>query len=238
MDRSSRRQLLKIENRISALREQQKLETRKLHEELRPIARLHATAVAAIVLSGQPKIEEPLIRAWVRTLECYGIDSSHSALLDARALDAAKLIYPKIMRGTNEVEKFTDVFRRAPSWLLLFAGVGLDALLLKFDLPTFTEDAQWGGEGLRDAKRWPLLPLGVMGAGHPVGKSSSKKSEADSSLDDWTYFLEIKQKREDDLSRKDWRKLTEMTALIQKEMEQLQKDFATDRLKSDPGTGD
>jgi len=50
--------------------------------------------------------------------------------------------------------------------------------------------------------------------------------------------LEIKQKREDDLSRKDWRKLTEMTGLIQKEMEQLQKDFATDRLKSDPGTGD
>ena len=33
----------------------------------------HATAVAALVLYGEPKIDEPLRRAWVRTLHHYGI---------------------------------------------------------------------------------------------------------------------------------------------------------------------
>jgi hypothetical protein len=38
------------------------------------LARLHATAVAAIVLSGEPKIHEPLIRAWARTLAHYKLE--------------------------------------------------------------------------------------------------------------------------------------------------------------------
>lgn len=35
--------------------------------------RLHATAVAAILLAGQPKIDEPLYRAWTRALRHYEI---------------------------------------------------------------------------------------------------------------------------------------------------------------------
>jgi predicted HD phosphohydrolase len=41
---------------------------------IRRYARLHATAVAAIIISGDPKIDEPLVRAWERTLAHYRLE--------------------------------------------------------------------------------------------------------------------------------------------------------------------
>jgi hypothetical protein len=43
-------------------------------EKLPYQARRHATAVAAIILSGQPKIDKPLNKAWNRALRHYGIN--------------------------------------------------------------------------------------------------------------------------------------------------------------------
>jgi hypothetical protein len=63
-DRKSRLRLSKLEKLAStALKEREERENKAV-KELPLHARRHATAVAAIVLSGQPKIEEPLIMAW------------------------------------------------------------------------------------------------------------------------------------------------------------------------------
>ena len=50
---------------------------------MRQDLRLHTTAVAAIVMSGEPKIDEPLVRAWERTLAHHRIDAAEGSTLDA-----------------------------------------------------------------------------------------------------------------------------------------------------------
>jgi hypothetical protein len=67
-----------------------------------------------------------------------------------------------------EAHRFTEIFRAAPSWLLKFTSMSLDARVLGFELPDLTAAPQWGSAGLQDARRWPLLPLGTIAAGDPV----------------------------------------------------------------------
>src|SRR5436190_16865008 len=75
----------------------------------------HATAVAAIVLSAQPRVDEPLNRAWTRALQHYGIPSNY----DQTA--AAARLYRKIIgKGEADQARFTEIFRTAPVWLLQF----------------------------------------------------------------------------------------------------------------------
>lgn len=72
-------------------------------DRIREFVRLHTIAVAAIVISGEPKIDEPLIRAWERTLAHYRIDVEDSTLNDwvgdgtPHELGAAGKMYPAIV---------------------------------------------------------------------------------------------------------------------------------------------
>ena len=68
---SRRAKISRIEELIaSKLKAQQ--ERRKQWAKALPIhAQRHATAVAAIALAGEPKIDEPLNRAWARSLRHY-----------------------------------------------------------------------------------------------------------------------------------------------------------------------
>jgi hypothetical protein len=70
---SRRAKISRIEELIASKRKAQQ-ERRKQWAKALPIhAQRHATAVAAIVLAGEPKIDEPLIRAWARSLRHYEI---------------------------------------------------------------------------------------------------------------------------------------------------------------------
>jgi hypothetical protein len=61
---SRRARISRIEELIASKLDARQ-ERRKQWEKALPIhARRHATAVAAIVLAGEPKIDEPLIRPW------------------------------------------------------------------------------------------------------------------------------------------------------------------------------
>jgi hypothetical protein len=82
MDRSLSRRIRNVEKLLSKAEDFVSLELKKREEfqsqmiehlRMRPNARLHAAAVAAIVISSEPKIDEPLRRAWVRTLRHHGI---------------------------------------------------------------------------------------------------------------------------------------------------------------------
>jgi hypothetical protein len=191
MDRSSLQRILKLDRLLNKAEEIIKIALKKredhvaeLLELFRPQARFHAVAVAAIVIAGEPKIDEPLVRAWGRTLRHYGItitneygreyeyEDGHEHEHEFRYEYERELrtaydkLYAAIIKGDNETEKFTEIFRSAPIWLLQFTLMGLDAQALKFDLPEMPSE-EWE-EKLKYAQRWPLLPLGTMAGGEPV----------------------------------------------------------------------
>jgi hypothetical protein len=73
MDRSLRHRTRRAEEVLSVAKKKREEIHNKFVKDCVSDAWLHATAVAAIVLSGQPKIDEPLIRAWTRALQHYGV---------------------------------------------------------------------------------------------------------------------------------------------------------------------
>ena len=76
MERRFRQRIREIEKQINEGKRKRKEEWIEIQAYWRPRARFHAAAVAAIVLQGEPKIDEPLERAWLRALERYGIHVS------------------------------------------------------------------------------------------------------------------------------------------------------------------
>jgi len=200
MDRSLQQRILKVEKLLSKAEDSVSLALKKRaqwHAECadmcRPKALPHATAVAAIVLYGKPKIDEPLKRAWVRTLRHhritiqneYGRDYEYErgheheyrfeSEYERELLSAHRQLYPAIMKGANETERFKEIFRTAPIWLLEFTWMRLDAELLKFDLPEMSDKQVWGEEGLKDFLRWPRLPRGMMTDGDVLADVVPKK---------------------------------------------------------------
>jgi hypothetical protein len=194
MDRSSRRRILKVEKLLSKAEELVLSAAAKKREEpedplgeimrsfiLNTQIRDHATAVAAIQIFGEPRVDEPLIDAWVRTLDCLEVKVSAS-MRDGSALDEVKKIYSCIVydptyRQVNwnpevahepEVKEFAEIFGTTPVWLLQFTSVWRDARFFNIDLPDISAEPTWGAQGIEDSKRWPLLPLGTMAAGDPT----------------------------------------------------------------------
>jgi hypothetical protein len=160
MHRRSRQRIDKVEELISAKR-----------ERWRPVgrdkARFHAIAVAAIVLSGKAKVDEPLEQAWARALHRYKIKVNEPGKWEGQ-VTAARRLLPMIKGAEDESARFTEIFRTAPVWLLQFTGMAMDARLLKFEVPDVSKTLRWGSAGFEDARRWPLLPLGTMTAGNPI----------------------------------------------------------------------
>jgi hypothetical protein len=217
MDRGSRQRIWKLERLLSKTErllpavltklEKSQLPLETAYSITRHTVRVHATAVAAIAMWGEPKIDEPLICAWKRTLAYHGLDREDAIKgLKARSiltgllfdrdrdddiewrqcdeLRATQKIYPLIVDDheyrsshgwwnphivhASEPARFTEVFRTAPVWLLEFTNIQMDAPILEFDLPDLSDELSWGVEGVKDAARWPLLPLGTIAAGDPV----------------------------------------------------------------------
>jgi hypothetical protein len=190
MNRSLLRRISKLEQFLPEALEQREERRIELEKKLPWAARLHATEVAAIVLAGKPKVDEPLGEAWTRTLDHFGARECYTEmrsrlhtrldeplgevlLKDYRSgyhplLAAEKLYVEMITRREEEKSFFSKTLKNAPAWLLKFTLVPLDARCLNFDPPDLSAAPAWGIMGLRDARRWPLLPQGIMTAGHPV----------------------------------------------------------------------
>src|SRR6516165_12821770 len=87
------RQLLKLENMLSLAQKQDEERRKKDYEIYVSLARPHATAVAAIVLAGKPKVDEPLAEAWKRALRHYKIEDRYNW----DHVHAAKQLFPLIV---------------------------------------------------------------------------------------------------------------------------------------------
>ncbi len=163
---SRRARISSIEEVIaSKLKAQQ--ERRKQWAKALPIhARRHATAVAAIVLAGDPKIDESLIRAWARSLRHYEIAIDPTT--ETEQVRAAQLLFPIIVGEQAPSSRFAEILSAAPAWLLQFTRTVFDAWIMRFRLPEMKLNPNWGTAGFADAERWPLLPKGVLSAGDPI----------------------------------------------------------------------
>jgi hypothetical protein len=258
MDRRSRQRIWKLERLLSKTERLLPAVLTKLEKSREPLEamfgrlregiRLHTTAVAAIVISGEPKIDEPLVRAWERTLAHHRIDAAEGSTLDAEdprlnddvedsalhELRAAEKMYPAIVDDPDygrphysrpdgywwdpgivhapESATFTEIFRTAPVWLLQFTRIQLDAPVLEFDLPDISAELLWGVEGIKDAERWPRLPLGTMAAGDPVC-IAPEEFGSDLSPEERRFYQEMKKRPEEEWSRLERRR---MRALIER----------------------
>jgi hypothetical protein len=198
MDRSSQRRIWKVEELLSAAKREREKKRKKFHENCLRHARLHATAVAAIVLSGKPKIDKPLRQAWTRALQHYGISDANEGTRIDRQVAAAQDLLPLILGDKNESARFTQIFRAAPGWLVTFTQAFIDAGLLKFDQPNILWRPKWGRAGYEESRHWPLLPSCTMTTGDPVPDEDARYWPFP--LMKEVYSTEDSQKRENDLS--------------------------------------
>jgi hypothetical protein len=241
MKRGLQRRISQAESRLPAALERQRKRREQLKLSYSSLALIRATAVAAIVLYGKPKIDEPLIRAWVRALDYYkrnrhaakvfpGLDrlmasgrsswtfdeltqahpsdrighsdgedeADRASKLANKPLaeafkdyvDATDRMHYFIMDGAvDQAARFTEIFKSGPVWLLNFTSTFLDAKLLNFDLPDLSGASRWGKLGLRDAQRWPMLPVGMMTDGDPIPAQETDVS-ADPSIEELLFALE------------------------------------------------
>jgi hypothetical protein len=158
----TRRRLSRLEKLVTAERRQR--EPLELAWQ-RQAARDHAAKLVALILHGDPEIEEPLAIAWDRALDYLGLKEVHQAHLPDRLRAAVLATLP----GDTENAKFAGVFYSAPSWLLSFCMARLDGFVLGFELPKDSEPAlRCGRDGLREMRSWPDLPSGTIGAGCPM----------------------------------------------------------------------
>jgi hypothetical protein len=206
MDRRSQRRIWKIEQLLSAAKRERERKRKKFFENCLRDARLHAIAVAAIVLSGEPKIDEPLSQAWTRALQHYRIRDLNEGTRMKRQVGAAQglapIILPITLKEAEESARFTEIFKTAPVWLLNFTSMFLDASLLKFRRPNQSwrpaPGTKWGRAGYEESRQWPLLPSGTMTDGDPIPDEEARFWPFP--LMEQAYSTEHSQKEEDDFS--------------------------------------
>jgi hypothetical protein len=152
MTRARFRQTARLERLAEAhLRPKEKTNSRS-EEMVRDYAFTHTANLSALILYGDPKIEEPLSFAWKRCLESaewqkrrekyggwdeYGRDTrdpfeTFSATQIAKYF--RKYFLPDLA-GRDELEKFRLIFKKAPPWLLWFTYGDVNARILGIKLP-------------------------------------------------------------------------------------------------------
>jgi hypothetical protein len=166
---SKSRRVARLEQKVGPYLQRQKEEHQKAREGLAKITRAHAIALAALVLHGKPKLEEPLEAAWKRCCLRFG------RLID-QPLWNIEFFEPvlKELPGDTEAEKFQHVFDIAPLWLLEFTHAIMTAGLLGLKCPDTSRAPRAGQTAYDMVLRWPLLPHGTLQAGGPVRPFNEK----------------------------------------------------------------
>jgi hypothetical protein len=122
-------------------------------QSVRENALVHTANLSALILYGKPKIDEPLSLAWRRCLDSaewqkrrekyggwdeYGRDTCGDPFVIFGAMRIAKYFRKHFLPdlpGSDEVEKFSLVFKKAPPWLLWFTYGDANARILGLKLP-------------------------------------------------------------------------------------------------------
>jgi hypothetical protein len=146
------RQTARLERLAEAyLRPREEADSR-FEESVRNYAFIHTANLSALILYGDPKIDEPLSFAWRRCLESaewqkrrekygrwdeYGHDNCGDPFSFGvtRIAEYFRKYFLPDLPGSDEVEKFSLIFKKAPSWLLWFTYGDANARILGIKLP-------------------------------------------------------------------------------------------------------
>jgi hypothetical protein len=146
MTRARYRQTARLERLAEAYLRPKESANSRNEEFVRNYAFTHTANLSALILYGDPKIEEPLSFAWRRCLESAewrkrrekygGWDEYRRDHRDPFASFSATQIgkyfrkyFLPDLPGADEVEKFSLIFKKAPPWLLWFT-YGNEPILL------------------------------------------------------------------------------------------------------------
>jgi hypothetical protein len=215
MNRMSRRRVSRLEKRmVPSIAKTRRSEAENAAWQ-RQAARDHATKLVTLILHGDPQIEEPLAIAWRRALGRLGL----VGIAEAQLADRLRALVIAGLPGDTENAKFAHVLCSAPQWLLAFCLAWADDCILGIDLPKSSEPpTKLGRKALRDClDSWPDLPVSTLGAGGPIPKlaPSPLSSPLDAlSFEEIVDLRGLVEKGEENWSRRDYRRYTEITAKV------------------------
>jgi hypothetical protein len=197
--------------RLSQLEKLAKAEAKRRDEWLRQAARDHATRLATLILYGDPKIEEPLAKAWHRALSKLGMTHIHEVHLP----DCLRAKVIAALPGDSENGKLARVLGSAAPWLRHFCMASLDAHVLGIDLPKISEPLpKVGRDGCRAMESWPDIPSGTIADGEPIPKENPFDLL---SVEECIDLINILQSAEDNWSRRDRHRHNEIMAKVDSE---------------------
>jgi hypothetical protein len=211
MNRSLRRRLEEAENFLSLTKAKRQEKQQREITMFTSRARLHATAVAAIVKFGQPKIDEPLFEAWRRVLQHLQIRVSpqywsspeflsfwsrvneqeraaQQILVEQERVAAQQMADDELEReGELEgkvLKGFSKILKTAPNWLLVFTNTYLDrGFLPQWDLPSLP----WGEKCISRRQKWGTegYEASVEWPALPLGKMTDGDPVSDEQAQLW-----------------------------------------------------
>jgi hypothetical protein len=153
MSRARFRQTTRLERLAAAYLRPKDNAHSGFEQSVRNYALVHTANASALILYGDPKIDEPLSFAWRRCLASaewqkrrekyggwdeYGRDTCGDPVVGFGATRIAKYFreyFLPDLPGADEVEKFSLIFKKAPPWLLWFTYGDANARILGIKLP-------------------------------------------------------------------------------------------------------
>jgi hypothetical protein len=146
--RELKSQLIELEKRFIAAIKAKNIEIRVAAIS----AALHAKEVAAVVLYGGSKIDEPLLLATLRTR--WKLKEEFANNSEPARGNSYPSFYPTLMfnalPGADDNLKFERIFSKAPTWLLKFTAIEWDAKILGFRLRKLDGTPELGREARLD----------------------------------------------------------------------------------------
>jgi hypothetical protein len=170
MSRSRSQRLARLEQTVAKLQAERKRREAERDAALRHAALDHLTMVVAVVLHGDPRIDEPFQLAWWRAVSRLGLNGAPhgDVLITSRRILVSQL------PGTDLEEKFGRVLSSAPHWVLSFCRCTLDASILGIPLQIEGQLPEPGRHEI-DRRSWPSLPEGAFADGGFLPKRDPSK---------------------------------------------------------------
>lgn len=188
---SLRARLLTLERRIKDVVCERSLITAVNATAIYFFARIHAASVIAVAHYGEPRTDEPLLRACTRAshklVDRFGRETIRRCEEEFEQLGAGgpgrhimkhPSLRPEIVvlldRDLSGRTSLSRALARAPVWLLKFTGVERDADILGFRLRDLSGAPMLGRDALLDRARWPCLPECTIDAGVPYDEAADR----------------------------------------------------------------
>jgi hypothetical protein len=134
MSRSNTRRASRLEKLVSLTAAERERRKVALAEWRHSSARDHAMMLVALILHGDPRIDQPLHIAWHRALEQLGLERLADFTPSAHVAERLRPVLLPELPGDTENAKLAHVLNSGPTWLIKFSHAWMDARVLGFDL--------------------------------------------------------------------------------------------------------